>query len=595
MSGYGQISPGDLSAAHANLEGMINCTQCHDIGKKVSNTKCLDCHTEIGTLIGNNQGYHANSSVRSKDCFECHSDHHGRKFDMVRFNHDTFNHALTGYDLEGKHRQVDCRECHKADNIADSEIRRRTGTFLGLDNACLSCHDDFHQGTLSNDCLSCHTMNGFTPVSNFDHDNTNYPLRGEHRNLECAECHKETTRNGREFKQFTGMAFNDCKACHSDPHNGQLPGQCNQCHSESSFSNFSGRGRFNHNTTEFSLNGAHRSIDCFSCHDRSSKPLNVFQDNLAMEENNCIACHEDQHEGKYGTNCAKCHQETSFLALKDMDFFDHSITDYPLTGQHMEVNCTECHVDRFSTPIDFSRCSNCHDDYHRGDFAENGVSPDCVECHSLQQGFGYSLFTLEQHQLSNFPLEGAHTATPCFSCHVSEEDDRWNFRNIGNNCVDCHNDLHQGYISAEFYPEQDCAACHNNDSWAAVNFDHNRTDWPLDGRHSEVACSACHFEYGENEQLILQKFTNLDTNCTACHENVHGESFAIEGVTDCKRCHVTTSWMPELFDHSTTAFPLEGKHAEVACAACHEIIDNNGESTVLYKLNKLKCIDCHLQ
>ena len=36
------ISPGKLSAAHASLDGMTNCTQCHELGKKgASDAKCL--------------------------------------------------------------------------------------------------------------------------------------------------------------------------------------------------------------------------------------------------------------------------------------------------------------------------------------------------------------------------------------------------------------------------------------------------------------------------------------------------------------------------------------------------------------------------
>lgn len=595
ISSFGQISPGDLTDAHAGLEGMSNCTLCHDIGKKVSNTKCLDCHKEIRSLITNNKGYHSDPSVKSQDCFKCHSEHHGRKFDMVRFDQNNFNHNLTGYPLQGKHRQVDCRECHMPENIANSDIRKRQGTFLGLDDSCLSCHDDFHQGTLSNDCLSCHTLEGFKPVSNFDHDNTNYPLRGSHLNVDCVKCHKVTTRNGQQFQQFTDMAFNDCKACHNDPHNNELPGQCKQCHNETSFSNVSGLKYFNHNTTGFKLQGAHETISCFDCHSQSSNPTSVFQDNIDIEETNCVACHDDQHDGKYGTDCFRCHQESSFLALKDMDFFDHSITDYPLTGKHLEVNCMECHIERFSTPIDFTSCSSCHDDYHQGEFAVNGISPDCLECHTLEQGFDYSLFTLERHQETAFSLDGAHIATPCYACHISEEDDRWRFRNIGSKCVDCHNDFHQGFISSVYYPNQDCTTCHNSDTWGVVTFDHNRTNWPLEGRHIDVACSQCHFELAGNNEVISQNFTNLEISCNACHDNVHGDAFVVNGVTQCDRCHVSTNWMPERFDHNLTAFPLEGRHTEISCTSCHEIIDENGEKTVLYKLNKFECIDCHLQ
>jgi hypothetical protein len=88
-----QLSPGDLTTAHAALEGMSNCTQCHDLGNKVTNAKCLECHKEIKSLITKKRGYHASSVVKAQDCFACHSEHHGRKFEMVRFDEKAFDHA----------------------------------------------------------------------------------------------------------------------------------------------------------------------------------------------------------------------------------------------------------------------------------------------------------------------------------------------------------------------------------------------------------------------------------------------------------------------------------------------------------------------
>ncbi|MCK5677809.1 MAG: hypothetical protein KAH72_04975, partial [Flavobacteriaceae bacterium] len=191
FNSYSQISPGDLSQAHAELEGMSNCTLCHDLGEKVSNEKCLDCHDEIQSLLDQNSGYHANSKVVKKDCFECHNDHHGRKFDMIRFDEDNFDHDLTGYELEGNHEVIDCRKCHEPDNIQSREIKKRKNTFLGLEEKCLSCHDDYHQETLSsNDCVSCHDMEAFKPASKFDHDETDYKLIGEHKSVDCKECHE---------------------------------------------------------------------------------------------------------------------------------------------------------------------------------------------------------------------------------------------------------------------------------------------------------------------------------------------------------------------------------------------------------------------
>ena len=77
---HAQISPGDLTKAHADLEGIFKCTQCHILGDKVSNDKCLECHKEIKSRIDQKKGYHASREVRGKDCAVCHSEHHGRNF-----------------------------------------------------------------------------------------------------------------------------------------------------------------------------------------------------------------------------------------------------------------------------------------------------------------------------------------------------------------------------------------------------------------------------------------------------------------------------------------------------------------------------------
>ncbi len=366
-----QISPGDLSQSHAHLEGMSNCTKCHDLGKKVSINKCLDCHQEIKNLITAKRGYHGNSSHINKECIECHSEHNGRKFEMTRFDKENFDHDLTGYKLEGKHKVVDCGECHLPDNIADPEIKKRKNTFLGLNKECLSCHEDFHQKTLSKECLSCHNMEAFRPASKFDHDNSRFKLLGSHTRVDCKECHKISNRNGKSFQEFSGISFNDCNSCHNDPHNQRIKGKCSQCHNEVLFSNFIGKGRFNHNSTNFSLKGRHVDIDCYSCHSKTKNPKLVFKDRQGINENNCLKCHEDRHDGKFGKDCSQCHNEKSFISVKNMDSFDHSLTDYPLSGKHTEVDCKKCHPGRFSKAISFDACTDCHSDYHNGEFRKN--------------------------------------------------------------------------------------------------------------------------------------------------------------------------------------------------------------------------------
>ena len=586
-----QLSPGKLTEAHKDLEGISNCTQCHDIGNRVPDSKCLDCHQEIDQLIQVNRGLHAWPATKEKTCIDCHSEHHGRKFDMVRFDQESFDHHTTGYSLEGQHAIIDCRACHVSENIADTDLRKRENTFLGLTQDCLSCHDDFHQGTLSNNCVSCHGFDAFRPASLFDHDDADFTLVGAHIEVDCISCHAEENRNGVTFQRFTDIPFGDCIDCHDNPHASSWQTNCTTCHTEESFSRFIGQNRFDHNRTEFELKGAHNELSCFDCHNTSSASV-VFTDNTGISVNDCASCHDDPHEGKFGANCAECHNETSFFSLNDPSLFNHSLTNFPLEGKHIEVDCKTCHKGKSTDPMDYAHCFDCHTDYHKGEFMENGNQRDCNDCHTVHQDFSYTLFGPEEHESAAFMLDGAHLATPCFDCHVSE--DHWTFRNIGSQCIDCHVDIHEGYITEAFYPDKSCTNCHSTERWSEVSFDHSATNWELTGIHRSTDCRACHIELSQESKILSQNFVNLNIECISCHDNPHGSQFEVAGITDCLRCHITESWYPENFNHDLTAFPLEGKHAEVDCKACHkEVIVVNDEQMINFKMESFDCVDCH--
>lgn len=584
-----QLSPGELSRPHAQLEGISNCTQCHVLGEKVSNDKCLTCHKEIKSRITAKDGYHYSREVREKECADCHSEHHGRKFEMIRFEEKTFNHGLTGYNLTGAHQRVDCRQCHKPDYIADADLKKRQGTFLGLKEQCLTCHEDYHQKTLSTDCAKCHNTNEFAPAAKFNHDKTDFPLTGGHKTVGCAECHQKETRSGREFQKFAGIAFKNCNSCHSDPHNNQLGVNCKECHVEQSFTSNAGLPKFNHNKTHFPLKGRHQRIDCAQCHQMEASPLHIFQDRLGVKTAECATCHRDVHEGKFGANCADCHNETSFHKVGKMEGFDHSLTDFALKGKHQAVDCRKCHTsDNFLAPLPHNTCASCHADYHEGQFVRNAGSPDCAECHVVD-GFAGSSFSIEQHGKTRFPLDGAHVATPCFACHLKEN--KWRFRNIGEQCVDCHKDVHQGTLNAQWYPNQACQSCHLTESWAGISkFDHSKTPFQLEKIHAQQKCSACHLR---DEAHPYGKFLDLSQQCQSCHESVHGNQFEINGQTDCARCHGFDGWAIGNFDHSKTRFKLEGKHAETACDKCHRPSEVEDDIFVMYRLERFECADCH--
>jgi hypothetical protein len=589
-----QISPGDLTKAHAHLEGIANCTKCHVLGDKVTNAKCLDCHTEIKSRVDQRKGFHSSSEVVGKDCFACHSEHHGRNFEIVRFDTEKFNHNLTGYKLTGAHMEQDCKACHNDEHIQSAELRKKEETFLGLSTECISCHTDVHQNTLSTNCASCHNTAVFSPAALFDHSKTSFPLKGKHRNVDCKSCHEVTVSNGQEFQRFSGVPFNSCVDCHDDVHNNRLGQNCKECHNEESFLSFSGKTSFNHNQTDFPLVGKHRGLNCASCHTMGDQvtAANVFMDYKGQNFNSCVTCHKDVHEGKFGTDCRQCHTEESFRSIKNLNRFEHDLTGFPLEGMHVEVDCKKCHQTKLTDPLPHNRCADCHDDFHKGQFVENGIMRDCAECHVVQ-GFSGSQFTVEKHNEGNFPLTGAHLATPCFSCHLKNEE--WTFRNIGQQCNDCHVDVHEGFLSETYYPQKECTACHSTDMWASVDFEHSATGFELEGRHGLISCTSCHSPDTIAMQEIRVPFTGLESSCISCHDNIHGDQFEKTGKTDCTICHAFEAWKPSEFDHQTARFKLDGAHRNVECKECHQPeCGPDGVVRVLYRTEKLECIHCHL-
>jgi hypothetical protein len=583
-----QLSPGELSNPHKDLEGMSKCTQCHDLGSKVSNDKCLACHKEIKTLIDRNKGYHVSTDVKGKDCAKCHSDHHGRNFDMVRYDEKNFNHNLAGYELTGAHKKIDCRDCHKPEYVADANLKKRKETFLGMDDKCVSCHKDSHQKTLGTDCAKCHNNEKFAPATKFNHDKSDFPLVGKHKTVQCIDCHREETRNGAVFQKFADVPFKNCNSCHNDPHNNNLGVNCKECHTEQSFTGWTGLNKFNHSKTLFPLKGKHKQVNCRECHTMTATPSNVFQDRRGVLTDNCVTCHKDVHDNQFGTNCVECHTEEGFRKGGDLKKFDHNRTSFALKGKHEAVDCKKCHKSEHMTdPLPHNTCAVCHTDYHEGQFAGLVSTPDCASCHTVD-GFAGSTYTLEQHAKTKFPLDGAHIATPCFACHKLEE--KWKFKGLGQRCIDCHKDGHGGQIDEKWYPNKTCEQCHVSSSWRDSRFDHSKTKFALKGAHTKQACRDCHvpdaaYKYG--------KFAGLPANCSECHEETHNKQFEVKGVTDCAKCHSNDEWKVKKFNHSKTKFILEGKHATVDCAGCHKNTTVGDKTFVQYKFKSFECVVCH--
>lgn len=509
---FAQLSPGDLSNSHAHLEGLSNCTLCHVLNQKVSNEKCLNCHELLNERIQQNLGFHVSEDVKGKECVSCHNEHHGRKFQIIRFDTLSFDHAKTGYELEGAHKKNACSQCHQISFIANTELKKRQNTYLGLNTTCLNCHTDKHDKTLSENCTQCHSFESFKQVPNFNHTNTLFPLNGKHSEVACEKCHPTELRNNSDFQVFKGIKFE-----------------------------------------------------------------------------NCTDCHKDVHNNKFGQNCKKCHTENSFHAIVGISSFNHNRTNFKLEGKHVHVDCKKCHKTSLTTPLNHKYCMDCHDDYHESQFKTNVNQPDCAKCH-LVRGFKPSTYTIDQHQNSLFPLTGAHLATPCFSCHLKEN--KWQFKQIGSQCADCHEDKHQPYLPAKYYPEKACLTCHIVDNWKLINFDHELTGFSLTGSHKKPACIECHQPVRPSDRQSVQ-FSNISTDCSDCHKDNHAGQFNKENKVDCSRCHENTFWINLKFNHNSSRFVLDGKHSQVSCKACHKPAMINGIKTIQYKFEDIRCESCH--
>ena len=188
-----------------------------------------------------------------------------------------------------------------------------------------------------------------------------------------------------------------------------------------------------------------------------------------------MTCHQDQHKGRLGQNCASCHNFVDWKSI-NMGQFDHSKTHYPLTGLHLQVQCAKCHTNGADgkpqyVGIPFSQCSDCHKDPHHGSFPQS-----CQSCHNTSGWKKISLQTVNQrfdHSKTKFPLEGKHVSVDCAQCHANGD-----FKKplVFAKCMDCHKDPHKGQF-VKRSDQGECASCHTVQGWKPSTYsvaDHAR-------------------------------------------------------------------------------------------------------------------------
>ena len=222
--------------------------------------------------------------------------------------------------------------------------------------------------------------------------------------------------------------------------------------------------RFNHDPTGFPLRGAHTDVACAGCHEQS------FDTPIA---DTCAGCHRDRHAGELGRRCEGCHDERSWRPLFNADA--HRRTNFPLSGKHGMIPCTECHGNLRDRSFVRAavRCDACHEaDFQRTaatsiDHVANNYSRDCQSCHNT---FRFYPAAVGSHDACFRISSGSHRGIRCLNCHSSLATGAFNGTcSTGTyTCAECHSHAcarsdtqHQKVLGYECTTRK-CYECHGS-------------------------------------------------------------------------------------------------------------------------------------
>jgi hypothetical protein len=609
------------------------------------------------------------------ECAKCHGE---KSWEPAK----DFDHSKTRYALEGKHADksvVGCKDCHLAPPATSppplpppplptfkalaAEVAPRPFRGQGFGKApaipvqgetlpgCVACHENVHrkQSKAFQDCESCHTPAEWDMAASatFDHDKTDFVLRGKHKNnpeAKCADCHGKQPKPQR----LDGPVKRTCVECHSKDddkaHQGGFDREmalksksCDLCHTEETWESSTYTAAKHLQDTEIALSDKHGG-KCEDCHGRGaslmrfSKPKQPWtrvkiprlppepggRVSVGPLEKSCAACHGAAHDGRFerelGKGCLDCHDYKQWH-LAELDNAGHAKLGFPIVDAHADkkVTCESCHSGRTAEgglkelslrEVRVQGCVVCHEDPH-----EKQLGTKCADCHT-EKVFDPSTYTEAAHTKTRLPLRDGHRAVPCSVCHVRNITPRWPPKNQDAKvkaqrfkwpergrevaCSRCHEDPHAGQF------KQSCSACHGEQHFVPSTFEveagHKRIGFPLEGSH-KTDCARCHVSGLKHGKAVT--YGGTPKACAGCHLDVHLGQFENKRL-GCQTCHVIANWKPDRFDHDKCRFSLAGAHSRVACADCHlssqrTFPDGKKRKVVhYYPIEKRDCGDCHV-
>jgi hypothetical protein len=424
-----------LSGEHTRA----GCRACHiNLIFSHIGVACIDCHFDVhGGELG----------------FECENCHSPKTWENRQEIFD--RHSDTRFPLVGIHSIIDCESCH---------FQQTPNEYKTTPLECFQCHlDDFqsaknpdHLATqFSTDCQSCHPLTATTWNQTYYNHPLSFSLLGAHLRVDCNGCHSSV---------YSGTPT-ICEDCHmqdyqasNDPDHEtfSFPTNCEVCHNESQWEGTS----FDHlSESGFALNGAHATILCVSCH---------INNQVSGLPRDCIGCHEEEYNSvidpnhalaQFAFDCLQCHSELSWTPAT----FDHSNTNFPLTGSHLTLACIDCHKNGQYTGLP-GDCLSCHENEYNATNDPNhqaaGFPVQCENCHNTTNWYE----TTWDHDAQYFPIyTGKHREAweNCAECHINPMD----YKSF--ECILCHEHTDQTDLADKHQEEQDyeytsqaCYSCH---------------------------------------------------------------------------------------------------------------------------------------
>jgi len=468
-----------------------------------------------------------------------------------------FDHASTGFVLEGAHAAADCSSCHLQ------------GVFKGTPTQCNTCHapgsrmsgQSMPAGHIKTTpmCEECHSSQQWTPLVRMNHD----VVSGS-----CSSCHDGKNATGKSSVHIS--SGNDCETCHTTfswitsifDHSGVAPGTCFTCHN---------------GTTATGKTPSHiaSSNTCDDCHNTSSFTSAVFDHSGVT--GNCSSCHNGTTAtGRNSTHiqttsvCEDCHGTTSFSPALRVDHADVLGTCFSCHNGTTATGKTPNHIASSNT------CDDCHNtsSFTSAVFDHSGVTGNCSSCHNGTTATGKNSTHIQTtsacedcHGTTSFSpalrVDHADVLGTCYSCHngVTAPGKTATHLATSNTCDDCHTT--NAWIPAVFDHAgvtSPCSTCHNGTTATGKPLTHIQTSGQCDDCHTTIAWIPASFDH-----------SLVTGSCSSCHNGSTATgkpSSHFVTSLQCDDCHGISNWTPLIFSHSSGTYP--GDHSgNPPCTACH--------------------------